>query len=678
VAGGRVVVRRVRFAAFGAMPDEKTITQKVRELRERNYPFWKAKRDAMDRLEEFLVGDRYEDDHGAYNKDRRLVQIRGQETQDTIRHKAAKSTEKARNVETRPRDNDTDPEAGEVVASLVEDELSNPWKGFDDIYEGAIISAHEKRLGMLWMDWEPDCGPFGEILFRYMDPRKGMWDPAYEDPHHPMCGWFIEDKRVEVERARKQYKASWLEADAQCFDEGGSLKPGVPLMRGASGERLPVRGQCKDDKVTLWLCWYKNDTSKKYGGADTAQGQEVPADQRYMNCKGLCGYRSPTQADLKTQGSITNELPPEMPESCPDCGGDLMRIDTTDQPQDVLTYSKGRRLVIIAPFQAGNDEPVYDGAWPIPKARSFPGFFITSYQKPGDPIGPCDTDYMWDQQINLDNLRTLASQRIFEHRNYWKMSRTGVVNEKGKRWDPRDDDFNVMLLDQSLARHGPVDAQLMVGTGLDPNFMVAFNIGQEALVARRGISDLGPIDAQKEQSGVALQTRNAVGEIPIAHFNRRKNRALSKFYGVVSDYILATYTPQRMSRLNIDGIDMLMSLSGDDLPNYDFVITDTPEPNGMEQARTDATMSLIQAATNPMTAPFLDIIAEANNFPRSTVRKIQKRLDEMQAQAAMQPPDMGALGQPDTAVGAAPPSGTGPGAPTNGLNNGGMVPSFGG
>src|SRR3990172_11648663 len=220
----------------------------------------------MDRLEESLAGDRYEDDNGAYNKARRLIQIRGQEIQDTPRHIAAKATEKPRSIEARPIDRVEDPNTGEIAAALVEADLANPWKGFEDVYEAAILSCREKRLGVVMMDWVPDCGPFGEILDRYVDPRRIMWDPSYEDPHHPLCEWLLEEKRVDADAANRMYGVDWIKPDQHAFTRSEELRTGIPIVRAANGQREFSSSKYRDNKATLWLCWYKNDRSKKYGG----------------------------------------------------------------------------------------------------------------------------------------------------------------------------------------------------------------------------------------------------------------------------------------------------------------------------------------------------------------------------------------------------------------------------
>jgi hypothetical protein len=626
------------------MADQKPIAQQIRDRMEAHADFWRSKREAMNQREGFLAGDRYEDDHGAYNRDRRLIQIRGQETQDTIRHICAKATEKPRSIEARPVDRDADPDAAEVEVALIEQELGNPWKGFEDAYENAIQAARELGLGVVWLDWHPECNKFGELIYSWEDPRRICWDPAY-DPHHPLCAWLNRERRIPVEEAREKYKAPWLQPDRAFGADTRQHRSGTPLLRGGHLHRLAQ--SYDDDKVTIWEHWLKNDKSE---GRSRERDGALDKDDRYLLCMSGCDYRSPTQGDLKAQKKIAGELPEMLESMCPTCGGNLERIDALPQTEHLLAYDKGHRLVVVAPFSSAPDpaeEVLEDGDWPL-KLRSFPGLFLTAYARGNDPVPECDVDLMWDQQIASDQLRTMALQRVFEHRSYWEIPKVGLEDARGQRFGFREDQFNIMYRDATnIQNFGPEPVRLHQGTGLDPQFMAAFNITQQALTQYRGMNDLGPIEERsKAKSGVALQTENAIGEVPVAHFNRRKNRALAKWYGIVSDAIHATYTPARLARLNIEGADIVASLWGDQLPNFDFVIEDTPDFTGLEQARSEAFSGMMQAYQQALASGLdplgvIEVYAEVNNLPRSIRRKMEKLL----AARAMMPglPGAGAV-----------------------------------
>jgi hypothetical protein len=605
--------------------EKQKITERIRDIREKNLDFWQQYWDAMTEEEAFVDGDRYEQDNSAYNRDRRRTQIRGQEIFDTIRHVGARLTERPRSVEARPVDNEEDAEMAETAVSLVEWELGNEWKEFDDCLDEAILSAAEKRLGVVWMDWVPDMGPFGEIVYRFDDPRNYMWDHAYR-PHHPLCGWLMQRRRVPIEWVRQNYpKATWVKPDREMKSKTSDSDE--PILRGLRESPLNQNFP-EDDRVTLWLTWFKND--KTEGKKVDGEFDELKPNERFMQCVS-CGFKSESQEKLRDDGDFSNDFPEVLEDGCPICAGNLHRIDAKAMDKVTRAFKAGRRLVIMAPFSPGpEDEPVFDGSWPIPTARSFPGLFITSYVKPGRPLGPSETYLSWDQQIAADNLRTMALQRVFEHRTYWEMPEAGIHDRFGKRFMFREDQFNVMFRDGSQAFQTEVRPHS--GAGLDPNFSEVFNITQQALTQNRPKLDLGLTQESSKNipvGTVAQLEREA--SIPIEHMRRRKNRELGKFYSVLWDYIRATYTPERLARLRLEGIDLIEGLHGDDLPNFDFSIQDTPVFSGSDKAKSDAAAALVQIAINPEMSPYLEVFADVNEFPKSIVRKVTKVRDQQQA-----------------------------------------------
>jgi hypothetical protein len=346
---------------------------------------------------------------------------------------------------------------------------------------------------------------------------------------------------------------------------------------------------------------------------------------------------------LQDAGKLAGELPDQV-DDCPDCQGSLRRVDTAPSREAVGSYSQGKRLVIVAPYcQGPEDKPVYDKTWPIPRARSYPLMAITAYVEPGDPGGgQCDVDLMWDQQAAADQLDTAALQQVLEHRNFWLLPAAGINDYKNERWEGRDDQFNMMYRDATAM--GPLDVQMLNGTGVDPNFGLVRSGIQQRLTAYRGISDVGMVsEADTSQSGVAIAQRNQIGEIPSAHFNRRKNRALSKFVGVLSDYIAAIYTPRRLTRIRADGMDIITRVWGQDLPAFDFAIEDSPDFSGLEEAKSKAFDGLINAIQQAMALGFdpleyVELFAEVNHFPRSIVRKVGKMLQSRAMGAGGQVP----------------------------------------
>lgn len=614
----------------------------VRKWFESNLPVFSPYREAVANEDRFRDGERYPEDSGPANLQIQLTQIRGEEVHDTIRHMAAEATAKPRSVEARPIDSEDDADHAEVEVALVDNLLRDPWKGFESRRYEAIFEALARRTGIVWMDWNPGVGPYGgEISFRTVDFRRCMWTPGY-DPHDPNCDVFLEQRRVDVEQAKRDYPnaAEWLQPDHMALDASRSnLRDGVPIIRDGSHSLMPT--SYDDGKVELWFFWNKNDRTYIQREAGPEGDQDIAEEDRYLACTKKCGYRSPTQ------GSLKQKLPAEL-DFCPSCAangrdGTLERVDSFAGNESVRAYTKGHRLTIISPFCKGpEDEPIYDGGWPIKNARSFPGFFPQAELDPRKPTGKSVVVRMWDQQIASDNMATMALQRVYEHRSFWELPKNVYTDFEGNRFNFLPHQRNVMFRDNSQTFTSPV--QVHSGESLDQMWPIVNSVLQEKLVRYRPVADFGLTeDSSKNIPVGTVQAIQKQANVPIAEFIRRVNMELSKFYGVVSDYIHATYTPQRLSRLNIDGIDLVAGIWGPDMPNFDFVVEEAPDFTGLEKAKSEAFNALMQVI--PQAAQLglpvdvvLELFSEMNNLPRSVVRKFQKGIKQAQdeAQAAAQ------------------------------------------
>lgn len=649
------------------------------------YPWWRSKFEASDELVNFLHGDRYVDDGGQFVKDRRGVQIIGQETSDSVNHVVAMATSRERNVMGRPIDGEDDPDSSEAMVALINNELDNPAKGYNREEYMAIQAAREGRRGVVWMDKVDNFGPFGsELVWGFQPNGSVMTDPAYH-PHHPLCQWAIRHKRIDYRVANRDYGVDWLRPDHESLVTGSTQwKAGIPLMQGFSDR---VARECiKDSRVTIRELWVKNDPTVKPGTEKTRTRNLKPAE-RFMQCQAKCGYRSSTQSQLKSQGLISRELPEMLPPAtsdnpgggCPGmdmpCGAGLERIDAMDMTQAELMYSKGRRMIVVAPFCPGpeGNTHLFDGNWPIPTLRSFPGLWVFASVKPGDNSGgPCDVDRMWHQQVASDNLMTMAVQRVFEHRDYWIVPSVGFYNANNERFEFRDDDENVIFRDDhKLGKYAPgARVEHVDGTGLDAGWGPVYQSVQGALLSFRPKADISPKPGETRDVPVGtteLQVQQS--ETTTEDFIRRLNMERGMWYGVVGDAIQATYTPERIARLNIDGTDHLIEVWGDALPNLDYVVQDSPPFTGLEKAKADAFPALMNAYTqaqqmgvDPIAA--VTLFGEMANIPRSSIRKFTKLLQESQQkveEAAMM--GMGAPGGngvPQGGFSEGPPTGAPP------------------
>ena len=328
-------------------------------------------------------------------------------------------------------------------------------------------------------------------------------------------------------------------------------------------------------------------------------------------------------------------------------------------------YENGKRLTIIAPASPGpDDQPVYDGKWPIPKARSFPGLFLTAYIKPGSAVGPSDTSLMWDQQKALDELDSAAVEQVMEHRGLWVFPGAGLEDYAGERFEKRDDQHDHAFRDMTKAEWGPLTVEHINATGVDPNYALVRNNVNQRLVQYRPVADFGlTVESSKDIAVGTVERLTQQAELATAHFKRRTQRQVSMFVGVLWDYERATMTQAKLQRLRLEGVDINARLLGDDFPNYDFVLEDTPDFTGIDKARAEAWNGLLQTVQqagamglDPIEA--IEVYAEINQLPRSVVRRVQKMLSAASMQVQQQealamsagmgggmPPEMGASPQ---------------------------------
>jgi hypothetical protein len=197
-------------------------------------------------------------------------------------------------------------------------------------------------------------------------------------------------------------------------------------------------------------------------------------------------------------------------------------------------------------------------------------------------------------------------------------------------------------------------------------------------LAFRPKADIG-IQAGETQN-IAVGTAEIIqqqGEVPNDDFKRRDHLELSMFYGPVEDYIRATYTPDRLARLNIDGGDHLLQLWGDALPSFDYVVSDTPDFTGVQQDKAKAWDAAMMAASQ-FGPEILDSWGKFHNIPQTVIRDLQKFFAQKQAEQQAQMAAMGG-GLAGPTIGAPPGMAPGPGGPNGpppmNPNGAGAVPT---
>lgn len=599
---------------------EQDVLKWLSKLHERGARYWSDIHESIREERAFYEGQHYAEDVEPLDKNAQSMRFVGPELFSLVRHKHGQLMAEAHLLEARPVDRVSDPQDAEIAVQLVEWETTNPQKGFQECEELMALAALAARVGLVWIDYDPDEGPWGEVMFRPGDSTRFMMEPGFHDPHDIKCGWIVEESDWPIEsvlaipglksgvREKLQPETNNPAQSISDRQSRGTQETGEDLAEGVV-------------RVRRWM--FKNDRTVKERRKTGTFTTFADAD-RYMVCGDPstetvgCGWRS--------EGDGTG-----LPESgaCPECGGVTTRIDGREEVEDVLVYPRGRRMVLEAPNQ---NLLLYDGKWPV-AARSFPVYYLSAYLSadPSRPTGPSDTAVYWTQQAASDFLMTKGFRALAEHQRYFALPRVGVTDYRGKRFEFRDDQYNVMYWDETQFG-GPPTIQALEGSSLDNALPGYWNMVQSVFKSNQGTTDLGLTpDSSKDIPATSILQMTQQGEIPIEHLKRRRRRAIGKGHGVLWDYIRNTYPAARLARLRMDdGTDAVLSLRGDELPNFDFVIADRPPFTGLEKAKSEALDKLIMVPPE-----WLEIYAEVNNLPQSIVRKVQKKREELMAEQPM-------------------------------------------
>jgi hypothetical protein len=656
--------------------DVPAIKDFLKQERERGERYWNPVHDIIDAARSYAEGNHFDTATDPNERRPEYLLITGQDTDNVLRHKSAQLTDSAQMVEARPVDEFSDPDDAELAASLIEAETGNPQKGYADAEDLMAMSAVAARIGIIWIDWDPDMGPWGEILFRPGDATKVMWEPGFHDPHDLSCGWIKEDRVLPLSRLKGMLKGNrWADKEALDGLQSDTIDAGARTSSGSASIETQESGRdIVEGSILVSLWWLKNDQTVKT--VDLRSMIFKPED-RYMVCATLeaagCGWRG------MTQGEIGLELPPEEPGTddlspetgCPKCGGPLMRVDMRDRHQSVLVYPRGKRLVLECPNQGG--AIVYDGPWPTmarnphSDIRSFPLYVFTSYLPidPTKPTGRSDTERCWSAQSACDYLVTKGFRAAAQYQRYYSMPKAGIEAFDGTRFEFRDDQFNVMFRNPEIAAGLGADALQVVpleGSQFDPSLPAIYGMMQQTLNAKQGISDFGyQPGGLKDIPAATAALEKQVADIPAEHLKRRFHRCKSKGHGVVWDMIRSTYSRQRMQRLKLtNGVDEVVNVRGDELPNFDFVVGDVPNFSGLEKAKSEALDRLIAVPVE-----WQEVYAQVNNLPPSILRKVQKKQQEIAATSPLPGGGVAAQGDQAPVTGVPAPNGQTPPPGTN-------------
>lgn len=583
--------------------------------------YWRPIHRAVEEKVAFLFDGQHYDDNGTdeLEKDRRLARWVGQETTNVHRHELGTVTQHGTSVQARAVDEYGDDDLGEQAVSMVEAEVENPQKCFEEAIEDAVSCASAAGYGVAAVEFMPHEGPWGELNYFAEDIRDFMWDPRAKSIHEHRCSRVIVRRRPrlsEVKRMRglKRGVVGKLRPDGGYrADFFRTLETSLQARVGAAGVS---EDWTDDDAVTLYFVWTRGSGKAKRPIPGSVR--PLPEGGRFLLC-GTCGWQSDPEA---ASGVAYEEA-----EACPHCGAIAERQDAVEDETAIWGYPD-IRLQIVAPY-AGVEEFLYDSHAPIP-ARSFPFFFVTRTRHPFKPFGPGIVDWNWWNQVCADLVMTLAIERLMASAPVWSVPVDGVFDAMGERWEFSDEQGPVMFRDSNT----PAGAvQLLEGSGIPASWSPVYRATREALLSHQGIADfgLGP-EQSRDIAASSVSQQIQQQEIPQAHYQRRIAREKARFFGIVYDYIRATYPPERVMRLRgPDGADAVRALDASAMPNFDFVLMDAPDFTALDEAKAKGLQQLMSAAQEG--PEMLELVASVYHIPPSLVRRFQRAAEARQARA---------------------------------------------
>lgn len=493
-----------------------------------------------------------------------------------------------------------DPLAAEIWKGVLRWELFHPEKNYPGHRDRMVLGALAARRWALAADYDPRVGPYGEILYRNVDPRNLVFADGFWSPHHPACPWVIEQEFVPLEEAE----------GAVGWENNQDLKPeGRPEFFAGSGSAGDLRRISEHDPepvVTVVKLWERRvfDTLRKEGPRN-----RLAEHERHMACL-VCGFRGPRQA---TQDF---PLPIFAPGACPECQGDLDRIDEEAIEIEELAYEKGKRLTIMAPNQSG--ERIFAvGSWPH-KLRTVPYFDFQSKPHPAEQIGSSVTFSNWTMQVSSNTTLRDGIEHMRRAKPYHLLPRVGVEDERGEPWQGGDHQSEWIYYTGDLPQRGITTLQ---GAGLPPAWNTLFQAIQGVFRANMGTTDLGLTPSQSKDIAVGtIRQLIETGELPVEHVITWLRRDEAPFIGALADLVRATYTPARLRRIQgPDGRWQLLSILGRSLPNVDIMIVTNPTLIRLQQS--DVSTLIEFAGAPPQMRKFL---ARRLNIPVSEVQSLEE------------------------------------------------------
>lgn len=505
-----------------------------------------------------------------------------------------------------------------MTKQVIEGVIYDPEVFWESILDKVALCGIAGRIGVAAVNFEPDIGPFGKVLPRWVPSDGVAWHPSFDNPHdlrnplfYEWCKWDLKElKGVDGLKNLEELKPDGGVAASD--SSPGSITGATTLAR-SGGSALQDSSEI--EYVTVVYKWERHvremqdrpdEFAPKLSCAACGHSEEAPAP---------APPEPLTDPALMMEGAAapSEEDGPASSSPCPECG-EPMALGG-EMPQEEA-FPGGKRLTIFAPL-CGVE--LYCGGWPQPSARTFPFMVFVPDPFPGDPVGGSLTMDHRSNQLAIDMLMRIGLEHMQLAKPYIGLPDGGVWDYQHEPWEFREDQGLGIFYDPAQPGDG---IRLIQASGAPPALISMYQMFVGSISSNSGTGDPA-LNADQIKGTTASTLAQAIetGEIPVDHIIQMFRRALTPFLGVILDIRRDTITPEEAIRYaGEDGQWLFQYLTSQDIPNADVILTAEPELQQVDQGKVETLMKFVQSVP----PEFYQEVGTLMRIPITTIRRLEE------------------------------------------------------
>ena len=545
-----------------------------------------------------------------------------------------------------PVDKDGDAIRAEAFKHRISYQLNaNRYCNYADVRERWIGGALAARAWAYRWDYVPYLGEFGECVPRLVDPRMLFVPQGYLTPHDPLCPRMHEVFRIPVNEARRM--PNWKHTAELRSDRGDNVMDWVQHSVTARDDHSYFNDgvsrdgqQGGDGMVTLCMTWYRFEEK------GVKVPKEIPLEKgdRYLQCLNeACNFKSPREFELAEAFETPGfELPPQT--DCEKCGATMRRVSKETKTEEQIRLESGKRLVITC-LNGSVEEPLFDGAWPVPDCPTFPYAWLTCEKEPHRLYPESRVSVHWTDTVGRNFTMATIYEQAHSSRAVFMFPRRGIEDRNGMALDDMDELADVLFYTSDMPPDG---VKVLQGKPVNSDLFKLYDMLHGAYLENKGDARMSfaPGDSKDVAVGTIREMVDS-GNVGINAFIQAVYAAESISFTILAAYLRKFDTQGRWIRYrNQMGKMMFDMVKGVGLPDVDVVCSAGPTLTNVKAEEIAAGKELAA-----LPAPIRRLLGRSMGVDESF-------MDEMDEAQRMIPPQPGVApaGQPQPVAPQSSPS----------------------